>query len=63
MVAEAAEEAQMTAIASAIELLSVEDGTARLSAAKWVLAPGKMETEGVETIAEIGCSQAARSRN
>ena len=47
--AEAAEEAQMTAIASAIEHLPVEDGTARLSAAEWVLAPGEMETEGVET--------------
>eukprot|EP00731_Ephydatia_muelleri_P016481 Em0009g905a len=52
VVAEAAEEAQMTAIASAIEHLSGEDGTARLSAAEWVLAPGEMETEGVETIAE-----------
>ncbi|KAL5469174.1 hypothetical protein EMCRGX_G030388 [Ephydatia muelleri] len=48
VVAEAAEEAQMTAIASAIENLPVEDGTARLSAAEWVLAPGEMET-----IAEI----------
>ena len=43
----------MTAIASAIEHLPVEDGTARLSAAEWVLAPGEMETESVETIAEI----------
>ncbi|KAL5457178.1 hypothetical protein EMCRGX_G034423 [Ephydatia muelleri] len=53
VVAEAAEEAQMTTIASAIEHLPVEDGTARFSAAEWVLAPGEMETEGVETIAEI----------
>ena len=41
------------AIASDIEHLPVEDGTARLSAAEWVLAPGEMETEGIETIAEI----------
>eukprot|EP00731_Ephydatia_muelleri_P021315 Em0013g1042a len=58
--AKAAEEAQMTAIASAIKHLPVEDGTARLSAAEWVLAPGKMETEGVETIAEIAAKLLGR---
>ena len=52
MVAEAAEEAQMTAIASAIEHLPVEDGTA-IECSRVVLAPGEMVTEGVETIAEI----------
>eukprot|EP00731_Ephydatia_muelleri_P021751 Em0014g342a len=41
VVAEAAEEAQMTAVASAIEHLPVE---ARLSAAEWVMAPGECIT-------------------
>eukprot|EP00731_Ephydatia_muelleri_P030891 Em0022g405a len=42
----------MTAIASAIEHLPVEDGTA-IECSRVVLAPGEMVTEGVETIAEI----------
>lgn len=53
MVADAAEEAEMTAIASAIQRLPVESEATRMSAAKWVMAPGEMETEGVEMMAKI----------
>ena len=44
----------MTAIALVIlNICQFQDGTARLSAAEVVLAPGEMETEVVDTIAEI----------
>ena len=51
--AEATEGAQLTAITAAIHRLPVENGTTRMSASEWVNAPGKMETEGAETIAQI----------
>ncbi|KAL5505629.1 hypothetical protein EMCRGX_G007093 [Ephydatia muelleri] len=52
-VAEATEGAQLTAITTAIQRLPVENGTTRMSATEWVNAPGEMEIEGAETIAQI----------
>ena len=53
VVAKAIEDAQLTAITIAIQRLPVGNGTTRMSATKWVNAPGEMETEGAETIAQI----------
>ena len=52
-VAEATEGVQLTAITTAIQRLPVENGTTRMSATEWVNAPGEMEIEGAETIAQI----------
>eukprot|EP00731_Ephydatia_muelleri_P002693 Em0001g2693a len=52
-VAEATEGAQLTAITTAIQRLPVENGTTHMSATEWVNAPGEMEIEGAETIAQI----------
>ena len=52
-VAEDKEGAQLTAITTAIQRLPVENGTTRMSATEWLNAPGEMETEGAETIAQI----------
>ncbi|KAL5475714.1 hypothetical protein EMCRGX_G025561 [Ephydatia muelleri] len=52
-VEEATEGAQLTAITTAIQRLPVENGTTRMSATEWVNAPGEVEIEGAETIAQI----------
>ena len=52
-VAETTESAQLTAITTAIQRLPVENGTTRVSATERVNAPGEMEIEGAETIAQI----------
>ena len=51
VVAEAREDAQLTAITIAIQ--SLGNSTTCMSATEWVNAPGEMETEGAETTAQI----------